>query len=167
MTLYNTLYGMNPAVFFYGPMLGKHPAEYPRFRDMFLGKLTRSTDTDPYGIPLRKTDDQEVITILTRTGGANREEYREENQMMRDMPGFIEDYDDSFDNTFACWVFEIPEKWKKDYRALREMKVSEVSMAYRKQMEKIYPKLQTTFNQMWKTAVKIEKANKTKNNGTL
>jgi len=28
--------GVNPCVFFILPMLGKHPEEYPRFRDCFV-----------------------------------------------------------------------------------------------------------------------------------
>ena len=38
MSLYNMLHGVNPSTFFILPMLGeKHPDEYPRFRDCFIG----------------------------------------------------------------------------------------------------------------------------------
>ncbi len=54
MSLYNMINGVNPATFFILPMLGKHPDEYPRFRDCFVG------------------EDQKSIEILTRVGGGNR-----------------------------------------------------------------------------------------------
>lgn len=36
MSLYNMLNGVNPCTFLILPMLGKHPDEYPRFRDCFI-----------------------------------------------------------------------------------------------------------------------------------
>lgn len=41
MSLYNMVNGMNQATFFVLPMLGRHPDEYPRFRDCFAGKTER------------------------------------------------------------------------------------------------------------------------------
>lgn len=49
------LHGVNPATFLILPMLGKHPDEYPRFRDCFI------------------TEDDHIL-ILTRVGGPNRDE---------------------------------------------------------------------------------------------
>ncbi len=39
MSLYNMINGVNPATFFILPMLGKHPDEYPRFRDCLWVKM--------------------------------------------------------------------------------------------------------------------------------
>ena len=66
-----------PWVFLVLPLLGKHPDMYPRFRDCFV--------------------EGKIIQVYTRTGGGNREAYIEENQAIRDMDGFIRDYDDDFD----------------------------------------------------------------------
>lgn len=62
MSLYNMICGVNPAAFFILPMLGKHPDEYPRFRDCFV------------------SDDETSIEVLTRVGGGNRG-YGEEELM--------------------------------------------------------------------------------------
>ena len=70
MSLYNMVNGVKPTTFFVLPMLGKHPDEYPRFRDCFL-----SDEEHP------QYDDH--IHIYTRTGGGNREGYEAENDAMR------------------------------------------------------------------------------------
>lgn len=36
--------GVNQATFYILPMLGKHPDEYPRFRDCFTGKTKNWSD---------------------------------------------------------------------------------------------------------------------------
>ena len=55
MSLYNMLFGVTPATFFFFFLLGKHPDEYPRFRDCFLN--------DEY---LPEYDNH--IHVYTRTG---------------------------------------------------------------------------------------------------
>ena len=46
--------GVNPATFLFLPMLGKHPDEYPRFRDCFI------------------SEDETQKIVFTRVGGGNR-----------------------------------------------------------------------------------------------
>lgn len=53
MSLYNMINGVNPATFIILPMLGKHPDEYPRFRDCFIK--------------------DGMIEVYTRVGGNNRD----------------------------------------------------------------------------------------------
>lgn len=127
MSLYNMLNGFKPSVFFMLPMLGKHPYEYPRFRDCFIG----DEEHPEY--------DGKII-IYTRTGGGNRGTYEEENNTMREMAGFITDYDDSFDSTFAMWVFDVPEKWAKDFEILMAGKTN-ISEEYLNEMKRVYPKI--------------------------
>jgi len=122
MSLYNMVNGVNPATFYILPMLGKHPDEYPRFRDCFMV--------------------EELIHILTRTGGSNRSEYVEENQAIRDMPGFVTDFDDARDSTYAHWVFTMPEEYKETYRSLQK---GVTPPEYIEQLEKVYPKLKGKF----------------------
>lgn len=130
MSLYNLINGYSPCVLFVLPMLDKHPDEYPRFRDCFLQDPDRP-DLDNY------------IHIYTRTGGGNREAYKAENEALRQMPGFVTDFDDAKDSTYASWVFEVPEQWKKDFDVYRcdLGKPNQLSPAYREQMKKVYPKL--------------------------
>lgn len=136
MCFYNSINGVNQSTFFILPMLGKHPDEYPRFRDCFL------FDED-------RPEYKGHIHIYTRTGGGNREAYEEQNQMMVDMDGYVDDYDDDFDSTYATWVFEVPEKWKADHDALITGNISAVSNEYKEQMKDVFPKLADKFDEMF------------------
>lgn len=149
MSLYNMVNGVNPATFLLLPMLGKHPDEYPRFRDCFMGAATNSkTEKDQFGIPKKELSDEKVITIYTRTGGANRESYQEEIDKLRSMPTYIRDYDDTFDSTFAMFIFSIPEKWQADYEKINNGD-TEISEEYKAEMKRVYPKLADKFEQMF------------------
>lgn len=133
--MYQLLNGVNQATFYILPMLGKHPDEYPRFRDCFL--------IDP-----EHPEYDYHIHIYTRTGGGNRDDYEVENQAMRDMPGFVADYDDSYDCTYASWVFAVPERWKDDFEKLKTGRVLEISDEYKAEMKRVFPKLADKFDEM-------------------
>ncbi len=64
------------------------------------------------------------IRILTRTGGGNRGSYEEGNQFLQNRKGYIRDWDDSFDSTYAWWAFEWPrdgrEHLQKALNAIKE-----------------------------------------------
>jgi hypothetical protein len=136
MSLYNMINGANPATFFILPMLGKHPDEYPRYRDCFM-----SDEEHP------EYDDH--IHIYTRTGGGNREFYESENDSMTEMPEFVTDYDDSFDSTYASWIFRVPEKWLEDYTKIRDGNLKEISAEYRAELYRVYPKLASKFDELF------------------
>ena len=129
MSLYNMMNGVNWTAFLCLPVLGKHPDEYPRFRDSFVG------------IEGRPEFDGKIV-LLTRTGGNNREDYQDEIDEMYSMPTFIADFDDDFDNTYAYWVFDIPEEWKKDFLLVMDRKFTEVSQGYVDMVSKVYPKVE-------------------------
>ena len=74
MSLYNMLNGVNIATFFILPMLDKHPDEYPRFRDCFIG------------------EDKNSIVVYTRVGGGNRNCGFGEEELYKH-PNFIKTYD--------------------------------------------------------------------------
>lgn len=128
MSLYRIMHGVNPVTFFVLPLLGKHPEEYPRFRDSFIG--------DP-----ERDDTAGKLILYTRTGGGNREAYEEDNTLITEMDGFLFDYDDDFDCTFANWVFDIPEKWVDDISKWRNGKLSETSKEYQDKLIEVFPKL--------------------------
>lgn len=136
MSLYNLVNGVKPAVFFVLPMLGKHPEEYPRFRDCFLS----DEDHPEY--------DSKII-VYTRTGGGNRDAYVDENNAIRSMPGFIADYDDSFDSTFACWVFEVPSEFKNDFEKIVSGGIKNVSAEYQSRLRSVYPKLKERWDELF------------------
>ena len=130
MSLYNMMYGVNTATFYILPMLGKHPDEYPRFRDCFV------------------SDCNTKIEILTRTGGGNREAYEKENEEMTKMENYISDCDDYEDNTYVCWVFSVPEEFKDDFQLVMDGKLKETSKEYKERLHKIYPKLKEQFDKV-------------------
>lgn len=139
MSLYNMINGVNPVAFFILPMLGKHPDEYPRFRDCFL-----ADESHP------EYDDH--IHVYTRTGGGNREGYEAENAAMVAMPGYVADFDDDFDSTFASWVFKVPELWAEDFAKFKDGRAAEFSDAYKAELNRVYPKLADKFAELFASA---------------
>jgi hypothetical protein len=134
MSLYNLVKGVNPATFFILPMLDKHPDDYPRFRDCFVSVEHVNTTG---------------IIVYTRTGGGNREFYAPANEVLKDTHGFIFDFDDPNDGTFAYWIFEVPEQWKADYELIMHNQLRSVSKAYQDQLRKIYPKLNSKWDELF------------------
>jgi len=147
--------GFQPATFFILPMLGKHPDEYPRFRDCFVGKASQDfKNKDEFNIPTIKHGKEKLITVYTRTGGNNREGYQKEIKELRKMPTYIEDFDDSFDNTFAFFVFKIPKEFEADFDKVIDNKLKETSRGYQDILYKVYPKLKDKFDEIFKLPVK-------------
>ena len=121
--------GVNPATFIILPMLGRHPNEYPRFRDCFVNK-------------------ENQIEVYTRVGGNNRNCGYGEEVLYKD-PNFVRTYDDDFDNTYGFYVFNVPEEWKEDFDKIIEGRGIEISDKYFEQMCKVYPKLSEKFHEMF------------------
>lgn len=120
MSLYNMINGFNPACLFILPMLGRKQDEYPRFRDCFV------------------EDKEGKIAIFTRVGGNNRGCGYGEDELYKD-PNYVTTYDDSFDNTYATYVFNVPEKWKADFDKIIDGKIQEVSDEYYSYVSEFYP----------------------------
>ena len=104
MNMYNTIVGRSPRAGVLLFMLGN--PEVPHFRDCYL-------------------DADGSITILTRTGGCNREFYEKAqylahdysawepyegpwNEDLRAIPGYLRDEDLDYDSTYACFHFTPP-----------------------------------------------------------
>lgn len=136
MSLYNMMHDLSNATFFLLPMLGKHPEEYPRFRDCF----TQDKEYPEY---------DGHIHVYTRTGGGNREDYKAENEDMKCHPNFVADYDDSFDCTFASWIFTVPEKWKADFDKILKDGIKDISEEYKQELYRVFPKLKEQFDELF------------------
>ena len=126
--LYNLVHGVNPATFLILPMLGKHPDEYPRFRDCFI------------------TEDDHIL-ILTRVGGPNRDEGYGQEKMEKD-PHFIKTYDADWDWTYGYYEFSVHDEWKADFESIKNG--GKPSREYLDQMCKVYPKLEEKFREQFK-----------------
>ena len=61
-----------------------------RLRDVYLSK------------------DKTKVVIFTRIGGGNRESYSASIKRLKNFKGYIRNYDDDFDNTYASFEYQIP-----------------------------------------------------------
>ncbi|MFW9871919.1 MAG: hypothetical protein ACFFG0_02380 [Candidatus Thorarchaeota archaeon] len=136
MSLYNMIYGVTPATFLILPMLGKHPDEYPRFRDCFLEDKEHSEYNNH-------------IHIYTRVGGLNRNCGMGEDELYKH-PNYVATFDDSFDNTYATYIFSVPEKWGEDFKKIINNKLNEVSKEYQEEVMRIYPELKDKLIELFK-----------------
>ncbi len=135
MSLYNILNGVNPLTFSVLPMLGRHPDTYPRFRDCFVAD-EEHPEYDGH------------IHVYTRVGGNNRGEGYGEEQLYAD-PNYVTTFDDSFDNTFATYVFRVPEKWQEDFDRIMDGGLENVSEEYQRQVRGVFPKLKSKLDELW------------------
>ena len=87
MSLYNMAVGYAPEAVAVITMLNIDPRTVPRFRDAY--------------IDVSGGDESPLAVVLTRTGGANRADYLEEVRLLRERPDFVDETDDTFDETFA------------------------------------------------------------------
>lgn len=103
MSFYNMLFGQNSKSDLLLAVLGVKQVDVPRFRDVYVD------------------DNGKTLTIHTRTGGGNRESYREENAALTKLPGYKGDYDDDFDSTYANFEYNTPDEWVQDVANLSDI----------------------------------------------
>lgn len=148
MSLYNMVNKVNPAAFFILPMLGNgHPDNWPRFRDCFatIHSFTL-VDGIPRMLPIDEKEKPGGIYVLLRIGGNNRDPYLRPWYTIRGNPNYIEDWDDTFDRTFAHIHFNVPEKWRSDYDKVTIGDYKGTSPEYRELIYDTYPRLKDTFS---------------------
>lgn len=95
MSLYNRLFGENKEAPVLLGFIGLNKGIFMRYRDVYLNK------------------DGTIITVITRTGGSNRKDYRQSFTDIRKNINYIRDYDDEFDSTYCYFEFKVPEKYKQ------------------------------------------------------
>jgi hypothetical protein len=127
MSLYNLVNGVNQITFFLTPMLDLHPDDIPRFRDCFVNDGEHPEYNNH-------------IHLYTRVGGGNRGcDYGEEELMKH--PNFVATFDDDFDNTYASYIFSVPDEFKADFNLILEGKFKETSKNYQEKVYSIFPKI--------------------------
>lgn len=90
MSLYNQIFGRNPFAGILLSAIGLRHEDIARFRDCHLSQ------------------DRKHVIVLTRTGGGNREHYRDGNALLETHPLYVRDQDDEFDPTYAMFEFHVP-----------------------------------------------------------
>jgi len=129
MNLYHVMNRVSAAALYFLPMLGRHPDEFPRFRDCFV-----------LASDLPASENR--ICVYTRTGGNNRLDYVNEIQAVQGMDWYEHDEDDGFDNTYMTFYFRVPPQYQKDFDTLLGSgELYRASPAYRTQIERVYPNL--------------------------
>lgn len=145
MSFYNMINGVKPQTFFLIPMLGeKHPDDYPRFRDCFMGPAE--------GEP---TFDEDIILVYTRVGGGNRGCGYGEDELCAH-PNFITTYDDDFDSTYGNYVFSVPDEFRDDYKKVGDGDFKSISPALQERCRKVFPKLSGFFDELWGGSEAVE-----------
>lgn len=91
MSLYSMLMGENKDAGVFLKGLNMKRSDFERYRDAWLNA------------------DGTKIIIYTRLGGQNRDSYGEVINDIRLHDLYLEDYDDEYDNTYAYFVFKVPE----------------------------------------------------------
>lgn len=105
MSMYNMLFGVNPFSKVYLALVGLDIDRVGRFRDCFI----------------RRSGEELQILVWTRNGGPNRDEYEEVTDALRKNPNYVEDYDDTFDSTYAGYVFKVPDDVKDVVKTMTEI----------------------------------------------
>ena len=100
MSLYNSIFGVNPDSNKLLEVLGKTVDDFGRFRDVFI--------------------EDNCIVVHTRNGGGNREDYEYVFEEMSNHPWYSHDQDDDFDCTYANIYFTIPEEHEV-FMAMRDL----------------------------------------------
>lgn len=144
MNMYNMMNAVNQTcVFFILPMLGRHPDEYPRFRDCFLSD-EEHPEYDNY------------IHVYTRVGGNNRGcDFGEEDIMTH--PNFVGTFDDSYDSTYGTYVFSVPNEWEEDFQKIKNGEIVKISDKYKEQIYKVYPKLESKLKDIFSSVLRNER----------
>lgn len=101
MSLYNMLFGRNPQTALLLAVIGLRENDVERLRDV---------SAEPDG---------SEISVYTRTGGGNREDYP--NLALRKAEGWSGSVDDSFDSTYCTDTFAVPVQWQADVAGLSDI----------------------------------------------
>ena len=128
--LYNMLFGIHPWAVPLIMMLfddQKAHKRIPRFRDC---------------LPMKREGEDWRIEVLTRTCGDNRTEYEEASQWLRDHPLFVKEKDEPYDDTYAHFVFSVPDT--DDGKAMVRIITEELGEDF----------VTPTFQERWERAIK-------------
>jgi hypothetical protein len=101
MSLYNMLFEMNPQSNLLLAVIGLKKNDVERFRDVSA------------------SEDGTEITVYTRTGGGNREDYP--NLAMRKLLTWQGSVDDDYDSTYCTDTFKVPAEFIEDVKALNDI----------------------------------------------
>jgi hypothetical protein len=75
------------------------------------------------------------IVLYTRNGGGNRDWYQYVFELLSNHPLYIQDYDDDFDSTYAYIEFKAPENIVKFFEGIKTGKIQNVSEKFQAELK--------------------------------
>lgn len=159
MSLYNSLFGVNPATPILTAALGLDGTPPENWNERFE-KLTDSwgeIDLDTSEAKALMAEAKEIgfypsgrfrdiyfqneegeqpkIILYTRNGGGNRDYYQWVFELLESHPLYITDYDDDFDCTYAYIEFSAPDSVLKFFDGIKTGKIPNVSEKFKTEIE--------------------------------
>lgn len=157
MSLYNALFGTNPAAYILMAALNLDNQAPENWDEQFESICNGWGEPDIYSdlgqklmIEAKKVgyyptgrfrdiyfenNDTPKIILYTRNGGGNREMYEYVFELLSSHPLYITDYDDDFDPTYAYIEFTAPESVVKFFDGVKTGKMDRVSEKFEKEIQ--------------------------------
>lgn len=161
MSLYNSLFGINPA----GSILiaalnldGPSPNDWDERISKFTDDWGELDLSSTEGIALmneakemgyypsgrfrdiyfqNEEGEHPKIILYTRNGGGNRDYYDWVFELLSDHPLYITDYDDDFDSTYAYIEFKAPDSIIKFFEGIKTGKIPNVSEKFKNEIKEM------------------------------
>lgn len=161
MSLYNMLFGVNPATPILNAALnldndapknwksrfeeicdswGEPDFESPEGKELMneakeIGYYPSGRFRDVYYE--HEEGSEPKIILYTRNGGGNREYYQWVFELLQNHPLYLQDYDDDFDSTYAYIEFKAPESVVKFFDGVKTGKLPNVSEKFKTEIEAV------------------------------
>jgi hypothetical protein len=159
MSLYNMLFGQNPAAPILKAALNLDNEAPENFNERFNEASDSWGEFDPYSekgkelmkeaksqgyFPTGRFRDiyfqneegsEPKIILYTRNGGGNRDYYQYIFDLLESHPLYIRDYDDDFDSTYAYIEFRAPESIIKFFDGIKTGKIQNVSEKFEAEIQ--------------------------------
>jgi len=159
MSLYNMLFGQNPATPILIAALGLDSNQPLDWENKFNRASDKWGEFDPYCEAGKSLMDEAIdskyyptgrfrdiyfenqdgstpkIILYTRNGGGNRDYYSWVFELLEKHPLYIQDYDDDFDYTYAYIEFKAPESIVKFFDGVKTGKIKNVSERFQAEIE--------------------------------
>lgn len=161
MSLYNSLFGMNPATPILMAALGLDNQSPENWSERFESICDNWGEPDLYSEEgqklLKEAKEMKFyptgrfrdiyfvneegsdpkIVLYTRNGGGNRDFYEYVFELLSTHPNYIQDYDDDFDSTYAYIEFKAPENVIKFFEGTQNGKLKNVGEKFKDEIEAI------------------------------
>lgn len=156
MSLYNMLFGINPASSLLKQALdldNQSPENFNERMEEFYDDWSYDWDSTKAQALLKEAidakyyptgrfrdiyfenEDEPKIILYTRNGGGNRDSYQYVFELLSQHPLYIRDYDDDFDTTYAYIEFKAPQEVIEFFDGIQTGKIDSVHEKFTKELK--------------------------------